>query len=99
VVLYDELLRITGSDVVATNRAVARAAVDGPAAGLADLEAIRAGGRVESYQSYWAARAELLARVGDRNAAGDAYQRAIGLSSDPDVRRFLMDRRRVASGV
>jgi RNA polymerase sigma-70 factor (ECF subfamily) len=98
VVLYDELLRITGSDIVATNRAVARAAVDGAAAGLADLDAIRAGGRVESYQPYWAARAELLARVGDRNAAGDAYQRAIGLSSDPDVRRFLMDRR-VTSGI
>jgi len=98
VVLYDELLRITGSDIVATNRAVARAAVDGAAAGLADLDAIRAGGRVESYQPYWAARAELLARVGDRNAAGDAYQRAIGLSSDPDVRRFLMGRR-VTSGI
>ncbi len=99
VVLYDELLRLTGSDVVATNRAVARAAVDGPAAGLADLEAIRARGHVESYQSFWAARAELLARAGDRHAAGEAYQRAIGLSSDPDVRRFLMERRRVASGI
>ncbi|MFI5249252.1 MAG: RNA polymerase sigma factor [Gemmatimonadales bacterium] len=96
VVLYDELLRITGSDVVATNRAVARAAVDGPAAGLADLDAARAGGRVESYQSFWAARAELLARLGDRAAAHDAYQRAIGLASDPDVRRFLMARDNLA---
>ena len=97
VLLYDELLRITGSDVVATNRAVARAAVDGPAAGLADLDATRAAGRVESYQSFWAARAELLARLGDRAAAHDAYQRAIGLASDPNVRRFLMDRDNLAS--
>jgi RNA polymerase sigma-70 factor, ECF subfamily len=96
--LYDELMRITRSDVVATNRAVARAAVDGPAAGLADLDAIRAAGRVESYQPFWAARAELSARLGDRAAAHDAYQRAIGLASDPDVRRFLMHRRNLAAG-
>jgi RNA polymerase sigma-70 factor (ECF subfamily) len=97
VLLYDELMRITGSDVVATNRAVARAAVDGPSAGLADLDAIRTAGRVESYQPFWAARAELCARLGDRAAAHDAYQRAIGLASDPDVRRFLMDRSNLAS--
>jgi RNA polymerase sigma-70 factor (ECF subfamily) len=96
VLLYDELMRLTGSDVVATNRAVARAAVDGPAAGLAELDGIRAAGRVESYQPFWAARAELCARLGDRAAAHDAYQRAIGLASDPDVRRFLMDRRNLA---
>jgi RNA polymerase sigma-70 factor (ECF subfamily) len=97
VMLYDELLRITASDVVATNRAVARAAVDGPEAGLADLDRIRAGERVESYQPFWAARAELYSRLGDRAAAQDAYERAIGLASDPDVRRFLMDRSRLAA--
>jgi RNA polymerase sigma-70 factor (ECF subfamily) len=93
VLLYDELLRRTESDVVAINRAVARAAVHGAAVGVADLDVIREGGRVESYQPYWAARAEMLARRGDRAAAHDAYQRAIGLAADPDVRRFLMDRR------
>lgn len=92
VMLYDALWRRTGSDVVATNRAVARAAVDGPATGLADLDAIRAAGRVESYQPFWAARAEMLARLGDRTAAAEAYQRAIGLAADPEVRRFLLDR-------
>jgi RNA polymerase sigma-70 factor (ECF subfamily) len=90
--LYDDLLRRTGSDVVATNRAVVLAAVHGPAAGISALDAIRVAGRVESYQPFWAARAELCTRLGDRPAAHDAYQRAIGLAADPDVRRFLMDR-------
>jgi RNA polymerase sigma-70 factor (ECF subfamily) len=99
VLLYDELLRRTGSDVVAINRAVARAAVHGPAVGLTDLDAMQTGGGMATYQPYWAARAEMLARRGNRPAAHDAYQRAIGLASDPDVRRFLMDRSERAHAV
>jgi len=38
---------------------------------------------------YWAARAALLARTGSAQAANEAYRRAIGLESDPAVRRFL----------
>ncbi|HVN38937.1 MAG TPA: RNA polymerase subunit sigma-70, partial [Myxococcota bacterium] len=45
------------------------------------------------YQPYHAARAELLARGGDAAAADLAYERAIGLESDPAVRRFLAQRR------
>ena len=41
------------------------------------------------YQPYWAARAALLARTGSAQAAAEAYRRAIGLESDPAVRRFL----------
>jgi RNA polymerase sigma-70 factor, ECF subfamily len=49
--------------------------------------------RLAEYQPYWAARAELLARRGDADAADEAYQRAIGLESDPAVRSFLQQRR------
>jgi RNA polymerase sigma-70 factor (ECF subfamily) len=90
--LYDELLSRTGSVVVATNRAVALAAVHGPEAGLLALESLRADPRIETYQPYWAARADLCAQLGDRPGAHDAYQRAIGLVTDPSIRRFLLQR-------
>jgi len=45
--------------------------------------------QLTGYQPYWAARAALLARAGSAQAAAEAYQRAIGLESDPAVRRFL----------
>jgi RNA polymerase sigma-70 factor (ECF subfamily) len=91
--LYDALLALTGSPVVAINRAVAIAQTRGPAAGLAALDALSDDARLAEYQPYWAARAQLLARMGDTQAADRAYERAIGLESDPAVRRFLQDRR------
>jgi RNA polymerase sigma-70 factor (ECF subfamily) len=93
--LYDALLAITGSPVVAVNRAIALAERDDPAAGLKALDAIAGEPRLADYQPYWAARADLLARVGDASAAADAYTRAIGLETDPAIRRFL-ERRRAA---
>lgn len=91
--IYDALSGITDSPVVAINRAIAIAEMRGAAAGLAALEALPNDGRLTEYQPYWAARAELLARTGEHDAADDAYQRAIGLESDPAVRRFLHQRR------
>jgi RNA polymerase sigma-70 factor, ECF subfamily len=91
--LYDGLLALTGSPVVAINRAIAVAHTQGAAAGLAALDAIAADARLAEYQPYWAARAGLLAQSGDRAAAEEAYQRAIGLESDPAVRSFLQQRR------
>ena len=91
--LYDALLALTGSPVVAINRAVAVAETRGAAAGLAALDALSDDARLAEYQPYWAARAQLLARMGDTHAAGRAYERAIGLESDPAVRRFLQDHR------
>ncbi|MEP7099372.1 MAG: DUF6596 domain-containing protein [Burkholderiales bacterium] len=91
--LYDALLALTGSPVVAINRAVAVAETRGPAEGLAALDAIDADARLADYQPYWAARAGLLAASGDAPAADAAYQRAIGLEADPAVRRFLQARR------
>jgi RNA polymerase sigma-70 factor (ECF subfamily) len=90
--IYDALLDITDSPVVAINRAVACAEARGPAAGLAALAVMTNDSRLADYQPFWAARAELHARAGDIDAAENAYQRAIGLESDPAVRRFLQHR-------
>ncbi len=88
--LYDGLCAITGSPVAAINRAIALAETRGPAAGLAALPQASDGSRLADYQPYWAARAELLSRLGDAAAAEEAYDRAIGLEADPAVRRFLL---------
>ena len=91
--LYDALLTITDSPVVAVNRAVAIGESRGAKSGLAALDAISNDPRLAAYQPYWAARAELLARSGDAAAAALAYDQAIGLEADPAVRRFLQRRR------
>ena len=95
--LYDALHSLTGSPVVALNRALALAETEGAAAALAAMERIAADVRLEDYQPYWAARAELLARTGARDEARRAYEIAAGLERDPAVRRFL-ERRRAALG-
>ncbi len=91
--IYDALLKMTGSPVVAVNRAVAMAETRGADAGLEALDALADDRRLASYQPYWAARAGLLARTGRADEADEAYERAIGLESDPAVRRFLGRRR------
>jgi RNA polymerase sigma-70 factor (ECF subfamily) len=96
VALYDALLALTASPVVALNRAVALAEVQGPAAGLAALDALAAptgDARLADHQPWWAARADLLLRLGRHADAAAAYDRAIGLESDPVVRAFLQQRR------
>jgi RNA polymerase sigma-70 factor (ECF subfamily) len=90
--LYDALSAITDSPVVANNRAIAIAETRGAAEGLARLEELAMDRRLADYQPYWAARAELLARTGQTDAANLAYQRAIGLESDPAVREYLQRR-------
>jgi RNA polymerase sigma-70 factor, ECF subfamily len=89
--LYEALFALTGSPVVAVNRAVAVANAHGAAAGLRLLESAGAAGQLEGYQSFWAAKADLQARVGDAGAA-DSYRRAIGLESDAATRAFLLGR-------
>ena len=95
--LYDALCELTGSPVAALNRAVALAQTRGPAAGLAALDALASDTRLADYQPYWAARADLLARSGDFDAALHAYRQAIGLESDPAVRHFLQRRAAAAA--
>lgn len=91
--LYGALLAMTGSPVVAINRAVAVAETEDAAAGLAALDGLAHEARLAEYQPYWAARADLLARVDRAAEADQAYERAIGLEADPAVRRFLERRR------
>jgi RNA polymerase sigma-70 factor (ECF subfamily) len=90
--LYDALLAITGSPVVALNRALAIAEIEGAEAGLAILEKLKDDERLAEYQPYWAARAELLVRIGKNAEAHRAYEIAIGLERDPAVRRYLQKR-------
>lgn len=90
--LYDALLAISGSPVVAINRALAIAETEGPKAAFQALNEVAADGRLAEYQPYWAARAELSAKVGSQEEARKAYEMAIGLERDPSVRRFLQAR-------
>ena len=90
--LYDVLETLTGSPVVAINRSVAVAEINGAVAGLAELDRLADDPRLADYQPYWAARAGLLVRAGFTADAAAAYQRAIGLEPDLAVRRFLQGR-------
>ncbi|MBB6185716.1 DUF6596 domain-containing protein [Rhodanobacter sp. MP7CTX1] len=91
--LYDALILLTGSPVVAINRALAIAPLRGADAALEALPSPADDARLADYQPYWAARAELLARMGALVDASHAYELAIGLERDPAVRRFLQQRR------
>jgi RNA polymerase sigma-70 factor (ECF subfamily) len=91
--LYDGLLALTGSPVVAINRALALAEWQGAQTALEAMPDPGRDARLLSYQPYWAARAELLAKAGAHGEARHAYEIAIGLASDPAVRRFLERRR------
>jgi predicted RNA polymerase sigma factor len=93
--LYDGLLALSGSPVVAINRALAIAELHGAGAALEAMQGLADDTRLIEYQPYWAARAELLARTGDREEARHAYEIAIGLERDPAVRRFLQQRQAV----
>jgi len=93
VALYDLLLAETESPVVAINRGAAIAELRGATGGLAVLDGLADDPRLFEYQPYWAARAILLARAGAAEAADQAFERAIGLESDPAVRRFLQQQR------
>ncbi|HEX4766934.1 MAG TPA: DUF6596 domain-containing protein [Lichenihabitans sp.] len=91
--LYDHLHRLTGSPVVAINRAIASAERLGPEAGLRALDAIAADPRLSGYQPFWAGKAELLSKMGDQPAAAAAFDQAIALETDGAVRDYLARRR------
>jgi RNA polymerase sigma-70 factor (ECF subfamily) len=93
--LYDALFALAGSPVVAINRALAIAEVQGAGAALEAMQEIAGDARLAEYQPYWAARAELLAKTGAHGEARRAYDIAIGLERDPAVRRFLQRRQSV----
>ncbi len=89
--LYQRLEHISGSPVVAMNRAIAVAELDGPEAGLTLLEGIE----LEDYRYYHSTRADLLRRVGRDKEARAAYARALELTEPGPEQRFL--ERRLAS--
>jgi len=91
--IYDALLSFANSPVVAVNRSLALAEVEGPYNALAALTKVAEDQRVAEYQPYWAARAELLSRTGKIFEASQAYDMAIGLERDPAARRFLQKRK------
>lgn len=92
VALYDHLLALTRSPVVALNRAVALAETQGVSAALAALEPLAADVRLAGYQPYWAGRGALLARAGRTAEARQALTLALGLADDPAVRAYLRTR-------
>jgi len=87
--LYDVLLNIEPTPVVELNRAVAIAMRDGPAAGLALIEAILARGDLKDYHLAHAARADMCRQMGKTSQARAAYKRAIALARQGPERRFL----------
>ena len=92
VALYDVLARADPSPVVELNRAVAVAMRDGPAAGLALIDAILARGELEDYHLAHSARADLCRRLGRTVDARASYERALVLTRLEPERRFLQRR-------
>jgi RNA polymerase sigma-70 factor (ECF subfamily) len=90
--LYGELLRAWPSPVVALNRAVVLAMVDGPAAALAEIGALERDGRLAGYRYLPAARADLLRRLGRPAEAAQAYRAALALAENTAERDFLAGR-------
>jgi predicted RNA polymerase sigma factor len=88
--LYGALARVTPSPIVELNRAVAIAETEGPEAALALTDELD----LEQYQYFHSTRADLLRRVGRRDEARAAYERALALAHTEPERRFL--RRRIA---
>jgi RNA polymerase sigma-70 factor (ECF subfamily) len=92
--LYDQLLACAPTPVVALNRAVALAEVAGPRAALDAIDGLDLG----SYYLFHATRADLLRRLGDAEAAEQAYAAALGLTGNEAERDFLAGRLRSVSG-
>jgi len=90
--LYDALMTATPSPVVALNRAVAVAMVEGPGRGLAEVDALAAAGELDGYVYLHATRADLLRRLERREEAREAYARAAALAGNGKERSFLLRR-------
>jgi len=98
VALYDVLLRLTPSPVIALNRAAAIAMRDGAAAGLALLDELADEPRLRDYHPYRAARADLLHRLGRGAEAAQAYREAIALAGTSSEQDFLRRRLTAVEG-
>jgi RNA polymerase sigma-70 factor, ECF subfamily len=92
--LYDLLVQLQPSPVVALNRAVAVAMRDGPLAGLQAIDEILVRGDLTDYHLAHAARADLCRRLGRTTDARDSYQQALAIAKQEPERRFLEKRLR-----
>ncbi|SEC01035.1 RNA polymerase, sigma subunit, ECF family [Nocardioides exalbidus] len=91
VALYDQLVRLDPNPVVALNRAIAVAELDGPQVALALVDALTAS--LDDYHAFHATRADLLRRLGRSADARAAYDRAIGLAGNSAESSYLTRRR------
>ncbi|WP_222851570.1 RNA polymerase sigma factor [Phytoactinopolyspora mesophila] len=89
---YDDLARIQPSPVIELNRAVAHGYAHGPAAGLALLQAARAGGALDEHPLAVAAEADLTAHAGESGRAATLFRQAAALAHSEPERRALLDR-------
>jgi len=89
--LYDQMVRLDPSPVVALNRAIAVAELDGPEVALAAVD--RLAGKLEGYHAFHATRADLLRRLGRGEHARTAYDRAIALTGNTAEAAYLTRRR------
>lgn len=89
--LYDRMVLLDPSPIVRLNRAVARAEVEGPDVGLAEVDGLAAS--LDAYHAFHAARADLLRRLGRRDESRAAYDRAIDLAGNVAERAYLGRRR------
>jgi RNA polymerase sigma-70 factor (ECF subfamily) len=96
--LYDDLLRINPSPVVALNRSVAVSKVDGPAAALLAIEPLEQDAALIDYYLLYAVKARLLADVGDSVGAANAYRAALARTCTEPERRFLLHRLAATGG-
>jgi RNA polymerase sigma-70 factor (ECF subfamily) len=96
--LYDRLMTIAPSPVVALNRAIAIAQPDGAERGIEELHAIGDRERLSRYPFYPAAMGELELRRGNRSGAREHFRAALALARNPTERRFLEKRWRTCAG-
>ncbi len=87
--LYDLLMRMSPNPMVALNRAIATAMVQGPLVGLTLIESLESDGRIASHHRLDAVRAHLQEMAGDTAAAGDSYRRAARRTTSLPERRYL----------
>ena len=90
--LYAELAAVQPSPVVELNRAVAIGMADGPAAGLALVDVLAAGGKLDGYHWLPSVRGDLLAKLGRPREAKAEFERAAGLTSNARERELLLER-------
>ena len=91
VALYDQLVRLDPSPIIALNRAIAVGELDGPDVALAVID--RLGPALDGYHAYHAARADLLRRLGRTQNSRAAYDKAIELAGNSAEIAYLTGRR------